>query len=138
MLARIGRLINEEIDKLTQLEERTLSSDLSLGYALKTYTGNITAFTTDFMLILVCMLCVTSLAELLTMFVGEENIKTHYKRQLVRLVLSGYLALRRLVVQRTKLIDDAEEKLQLLLEELTTGAQKPSISAAHILGFLKI
>ena len=70
------------------------------------------------------------------MFVGEENIKTHYKRQLVRLVLSGYLALRRLVVQRTKLIDDAEEKLQLLLEELTTGAQKPSIFTAHILGFL--
>ena len=51
VLARIGRLINEEIDKLTQLEERTLSSDLSLGYALKTYTGNITTFTTEFMLI---------------------------------------------------------------------------------------
>ena len=36
-------------------------------------------------------------------------------------VLHGYLSLRRLVVQRTKLIDQTQEKLLELLEDLTTG-----------------
>ena len=36
-------------------------------------------------------------------------------------VLSGYLSLRRLVVQRTKLVDQTEERLLELLEDMTTG-----------------
>ena len=36
-------------------------------------------------------------------------------------VLSGYLSLRRLVVQRTKLVDQTQERLLELLEDMTTG-----------------
>jgi len=50
-----------------------------------------------------------------------ENIKHHYKNRLVGSVLNGYLSLRKLVVQRTKLIDDTQDKLLELLEEMTTG-----------------
>lgn len=39
VLPRIGRLITQEIDHLLVLEETTLSSDLSQGYALKMLTG---------------------------------------------------------------------------------------------------
>ena len=118
VLGRIGRLLNDEIDKLTELEETSLSSDLSLGFALRAYTGwKITTTVSQ-----ANKLHDVTVAELLTMFASEDNIKRHYKRHLVRVVLGGYLSLRRLIVQRTKLIDDAEEKLQVLLEDLTTGA----------------
>ena len=60
-------------------------------------------------------------AELLSLFVDQEQIKRHYKNRLVGYVLNGYLSLRKLVVQRTKLIDDTQDKLLELLEELTTG-----------------
>ena len=39
VLPRIGNLITQEIDHLLVLEETTLSSDLSQGYALKMLTG---------------------------------------------------------------------------------------------------
>lgn len=59
--------------------------------------------------------------ELLATFVEQESIKQHYKNKLVGYVLNGYLSLRKLVVQRTKLIDETQDKLLELLEELTTG-----------------
>jgi len=39
VLPKIGTLISREIDHLKHLEESTLSSDLSQGYALKMLTG---------------------------------------------------------------------------------------------------
>lgn len=36
-------------------------------------------------------------------------------------VLNGYLGVRRLIIHRTRLIDDAEKKLLALLELLTCG-----------------
>ena len=59
--------------------------------------------------------------ELLSLFVEQDNIKHQYKNKLVGYVLNGYLCLRKLVVQRTKLIDETQDKLLELLEELTTG-----------------
>ena len=53
----------------------------------------------------------------------QENIKQHYKNKLVGTVLNGYLSLRKLVVQRTKLIDETQDKLLELLEEMTTGTE---------------
>lgn len=38
-------------------------------------------------------------------------------------MLQGYLQLRKLVVQRTRLVDDAQEKLLEMLEEMTTGTE---------------
>jgi len=59
--------------------------------------------------------------DLLAAFLEVDNIKHHYKNRLVGSVLNGYLSLRKLVVQRTKLIDDTQDKLLELLEEMTTG-----------------
>lgn len=61
------------------------------------------------------------LTELTASFLEEENIKQQYKGRLVGAVLNGYLSLRRLVVQRTRLIDETQEKLLELLEEMTSG-----------------
>ena len=60
--------------------------------------------------------------ELLAIFIEQDQLKQHYKNRLVGHVLNGYLSLRRLVVQRTKLIDDTQERLLQMLEELTTGS----------------
>ncbi|KAL5011609.1 hypothetical protein ScPMuIL_010160, partial [Solemya velum] len=97
VLLHLGDLITKEVDHLEYLEETTLTSDLSQGYALR------------------------ALTELLSLFVEHDNIKHHYKSKLVGYVLNGYLSLRKLVVQRTKLIDETQDKLLELLEDLTTG-----------------
>lgn len=61
------------------------------------------------------------LTELLAMFLEDGGARRTYKGRLVGAVLGGYLSLRRLVVQRTRLTDDTQEKLLELLEEMTTG-----------------
>ena len=61
------------------------------------------------------------ISDLLAAFLEVENIKHQYKSRLVGSVLNGYLSLRKLVVQRTKMIDDTQDKLLELLEEMTTG-----------------
>lgn len=65
-----------------------------------------------------------ALTELLANFVEHETIKLKYKGRLVATVLNGYLSLRKLVVQRTKLIDETQSRLLSLLEEMTTGKQQ--------------
>ena len=96
-LDKIAALITKEIEKLNRLEATSLGSDLAQGYALKTLT------------------------EIFATFVSMDRIKNAYKSRLVSTVLHGYLSLRRLVVQRTKLVDQTEEKLLELLEDMTTG-----------------
>jgi E3 ubiquitin-protein ligase UBR4 len=61
------------------------------------------------------------LTELIASFLDVNTIKQQYKGRLVGTVLNGYLALRRLVVQRTRIIDETQEKLLELLEEMTSG-----------------
>ncbi|CAB0040844.1 unnamed protein product, partial [Trichogramma brassicae] len=100
VLNTLADLLSREIAELHRLEETTLTSDLAQGYSLKMLT------------------------ELLATFLDQENIKQHYKGRLVGAVLNGYLSLRRLVVQRTRLIDDTQEKLLELLEEMTTGTEE--------------
>lgn len=97
VMTLLADLLTREIEELHRLEETTLTSDLAQGYSLKMLT------------------------ELLATFLEQENIKQQYKGRLVGAVLNGYLSLRRLVVQRTRLIDDTQEKLLELLEEMTTG-----------------
>jgi len=82
---------------LSKLEETSLSSDLSQGYALQMLTL------------------------LLNSFCKHDKIRLQYKNKLVGVVLNGYLALRRLVVQRTKRIDDTQDMLLELLENMTSG-----------------
>lgn len=97
VMSLLADLLTREIEELHRLEETTLTSDLAQGYSLKMLT------------------------ELLATFLEQENIKQQYKGRLVGAVLNGYLSLRRLVVQRTRLIDDTQEKLLELLEEMTSG-----------------
>ncbi|XP_068018818.1 LOW QUALITY PROTEIN: E3 ubiquitin-protein ligase UBR4 [Melanerpes formicivorus] len=99
VLPYIGSLITKEIARLLALEEATLSTDLQQGYALKSLTG------------------------LLSSFVEVESIKRHFKSRLVGTVLNGYLCLRKLVVQRTKLIDETQDMLLEMLEDMTTGTE---------------
>ncbi|XP_074029001.1 E3 ubiquitin-protein ligase-like protein poe [Leptinotarsa decemlineata] len=100
VLVVLAHLITVEIEKLHKLEETTLTSDLAQGYALN------------------------QLTELLSSFLDDACIRRQYKGRLVGAVLNGYLSLRRLVVQRTRLIDDTQEKLLELLEEMTTGNEE--------------
>ena len=106
ILFKLSNLVTLEIDHLQELEETTLNSSLSLGYSLK------------------------MLLELLTAFVTVPKIRSHYKSKLVGFVLKGYLSLRKLVVQRTKVIDETQEMLLELLEGMTTGSD--SETAAFI------
>ena len=73
------------------------SSDLAQGFALKTLT------------------------DILASFLSKEPIKRVFKGRLLSTVLHGYLSLRRLVVQRTKLVDQTQEKMLELLEDMTSG-----------------
>ncbi|XP_008551349.1 E3 ubiquitin-protein ligase UBR4 isoform X1 [Microplitis demolitor] len=100
VMTKLADLLMSEIKELHRLEETTLTTDLAQGYSLKMLT------------------------ELLATFLEQENIKQQYKGRLVGAVLNGYLSLRRLVVQRTRLIDDTQEKLLELLEEMTSGTEE--------------
>ncbi|XP_033353689.1 E3 ubiquitin-protein ligase UBR4 isoform X5 [Bombus vosnesenskii] len=100
VMTLLADLLTREIEELHRLEETTLTSDLAQGYSLKMLT------------------------ELMATFLEQENIKQQYKSRLVGAVLNGYLSLRRLVVQRTRLIDDTQKKLLELLEEMTTGTEE--------------
>ncbi|CAG2110651.1 unnamed protein product, partial [Medioppia subpectinata] len=99
LLQHLGLLITKEIDNLNQLEEITLNSDLSQGCALK------------------------MLVELLQSLIDVSTIRRQYKSRMVAFVLNGYLSLRKLVVQRTKVIDETQESLLELLEEMTSGTE---------------
>lgn len=100
VLVILADLITKEIEQLHYLEETTLTSDLAQGYAL------------------------SQLTELLQSLLEDAAIRRQHKSRLVGAVLNGYLSLRRLVIQRTRLIDETQEKLLELLEDMTTGKEK--------------
>lgn len=109
VLSHIADLLKIEIEKIHRLEKTTLSSDLAQGYALR------------------------QLVELLAMFLDKPKIRQVYKGKLLGPVLQGYLSLRRLVVQRTRLVDDAQEKLLEMLEEMTTGTEEETRAFMSVL-----
>ncbi|KAH8249088.1 hypothetical protein KR032_005683 [Drosophila birchii] len=109
VLGQISQLLAIEISKVHRMEEHSLSSDLSLGYALRQYV------------------------ELLWLLLECPNIRRTYKTRMLGPVLESYLALRSLVVQRTRLIDDAQEKLLEMLEDMTTGTEEETRAFMEIL-----
>jgi E3 ubiquitin-protein ligase UBR4 len=100
VLTRLAALIEEEIAYVGHLEATRLSSDLALGFAVKQLTG------------------------LLSSLLEQGRLKAAYKSRLVSAVLGGYLSLRRLVIQRTRLVEETQERLLGLLEDLTTGTEE--------------
>lgn len=109
VLTEISQLLADEIVKIHHLEETTLSSDLSQGYALRQFV------------------------ELLSLFLESSTIRQAYKTRLLGPVLESYLSLRKLVVQRARLIDDAQEKLLEMLEEMTSGTEEETRAFMEIL-----
>ena len=97
VLQHLATLIEKEIQQFSRLEQTRLSSDLALGYAVKQLTS------------------------LLASLLQHGTIKAVFKSRLVSAVLGGYLSLRRLVVQRTKMVDETQDNLLELLEDLATG-----------------
>merc|ERR1719474_1877887 len=97
VLHQLAQLIETEITYFGHLEQTRLSSDLALGFAVRALTG------------------------LLASLLAHPRIKAAHKSRLVSAVLGGYLSLRRLVVQRTKMIDETQAGLLELLEDLTSG-----------------
>ncbi|XP_067929550.1 E3 ubiquitin-protein ligase UBR4-like [Watersipora subatra] len=95
----IAEIISSEIEALCVLEEATLGSDLGQGWGLH------------------------ALVSIVKSFIDDERIRQRYKSRLVGTVLDGYLSLRKLVVQRTKMIESTQELLLGLLETLTTGTE---------------
>lgn len=99
-LAKITNLIEKNVESLDKLENSAINMDMSQGYTLK-------------------VLC-----DLLFSFLQVESIKKAYKNSLLGVVLNSYLGLKRLLIQRTKHIDDAQSKLLETLELITTGNEK--------------
>jgi E3 ubiquitin-protein ligase UBR4 len=100
VLTQLAQLIEAEIAYFGVLEVTRLGSDLALGFAVKELTG------------------------LLSSLLEQGRLKAAYKSRLVSAVLGGYLSLRRLVIQRTKMVDETQDRLLTLLEDLTTGTEE--------------
>ncbi|PAA59811.1 hypothetical protein BOX15_Mlig013612g1 [Macrostomum lignano] len=99
LLDRLSSLITNELSELTQQEAAlSLRSDLSLGFALKAYV------------------------ELVLVLLEQPEIKRRHRETLVSMALDGYVSLKRLVMQRSKLIEESQERLLSLLEELTSAS----------------
>lgn len=108
LLQYLGKLITVEIDRLKQLEETTLSTNFSQGSALR------------------------QLVELLQLFMRDVHIRRVHKSSMLSPVLDGYLSLRKLIVQRTKMIDESQAALLELLELLTTGTRDETIQFMRV------
>ena len=92
----------QEIAQLLELEETSLSSDLSQGYALKMLTCKsplLSPSATDSLSLSTPPRPPTPPLSpaLLQSFLSVERIKQHFKGRLVGMVLDGYLSLRRYI-----------------------------------------
>ena len=103
ILSNVEALILKEIRQLGEIERLS-----ELG-------GSVTNLT--------CGFTIKCLSELLGLFLKEANIKNKYKSRLIATVLNAYLSLKKLVYQRTKLIDEAQEKMLSILEQITSGTE---------------
>ncbi|CAG2068504.1 unnamed protein product, partial [Timema podura] len=120
VLLHLADLVTKEIHELHQLEDTTLTSDLAQGdLSDPPFSVPVLVFINHGVQGHVSY-ALKMLTELLASFLDQESIKQQYKGRLVGAVLNGYLSLRRLVVQRTRLIDETQEKLLELLEEMTS------------------
>ncbi|CAF3538830.1 unnamed protein product [Rotaria sp. Silwood1] len=101
IIKHLASLIENEILIINKQDEKNLlNSNLTFGYSIK------------------------SLTELLNIFLQQDELKQKYKSILIAIVLNGYLTLKRLIVQRTKLIDEAQNKMLELLEQMTRGNEQ--------------
>ncbi|XP_047134256.1 E3 ubiquitin-protein ligase UBR4 isoform X2 [Hydra vulgaris] len=99
IMDKLCQLIVQEVEHLASLERTTLNVDLTQGYSL------------------------FALAELFKSFLEDAEVKNVCQQKYVADVLQCYLSLRKLVVQRTKLVDQTQDILLALLEQLNSGTE---------------
>ncbi len=99
LLPKLADWIEVEINGLARKETDGRSSELSQGHTMK------------------------SLVELLSFFLKESSVRQAYKGRLLGHVLNGYLNLRHLVLQRTRLVEETQKLLLQLLGDMTTGTE---------------
>ena len=120
ILNKIENFLHREIKYLSDLErlsESSAASSSSLNFSDR-FNCSITLSTN-----LTLGYSVKCLTELLSIFLKENNIKNKFKGHLIATVLNSYLSLKKLVFQRTKLIEEAQEKLLNTLEQMTSGTE---------------
>jgi hypothetical protein len=120
VLSKIESLLLKEIRYVSELERLSESSILSDRIC---FNNNIIGFnyTSSSTTNLTLGYSIKCLTELLSMFLKENNIKNKFKSRLIATVLNSYLSLKKLVFQRTKIVEEAQEKLLNILEQLTNG-----------------
>lgn len=102
ILMQFAALLRIEIvfERTHRSEQTTLSSDWTLGYALR------------------------QLVELLVIFLNKLKIYQLFKGKLLGPVLREHFLWRQLVDQRRRLVDNSRKKLLEMLEEMTTGTKE--------------
>ncbi|CAD5111184.1 DgyrCDS518 [Dimorphilus gyrociliatus] len=100
LIPKLCELINIQVNRLMELEQSTFDCDVAGGS------------------------CLYSLTCLLTSLVNDEWIKQSKKSVLLAVVLNAFLSLKKMIVQRTKLLDDTQSKFLEALEQLTSGTEK--------------
>lgn len=130
ILPTLKALIKDEVDRLSQLEKSVylhwsphtgalLHDLIRMTYMLRLLIHMIRKFTIPTKSYIFCVQC----AELLTLFAERDLLKRMYQKVLLSSVLYAYLALRRLILLRTKPLDQTQASLLKLLEMLATGMQ---------------
>lgn len=110
ILNKLDSFLQREIKTLSDLERLTESNIHLANSNLNLNQG----------------LSIKSLTDLLSIFLKETNIRNKFKSRLIATVLNSYLSLKKLLYLRTKMIDDAQEKLLSVLELLTSGTEQES------------
>ncbi len=121
ILNKIETLLIREIKSVNELERLSESSILSDRICFNNSLQSDLNFSSTKNLTL--GFSIKCLTELLYIFLKENNIKNKFKSRLIATVLNSYLSLKKLVFNRTKLVEEAQEKLLNILEQLTSGTE---------------
>lgn len=98
----------EKLIKLISLEINNMLNEEKVGFFLNQCSGY----------------ALIQLVEILIVFWDDKNIREQNKRSLLRPVLEGYLNIRKISLQRNLSIEYAQEKLLLILENITSGNEE--------------
>ncbi|VDP23701.1 unnamed protein product [Soboliphyme baturini] len=92
---KMKTMISKEISRLTTLDDFQMSINISQGFVIRAYT------------------------DILLSLYRLETVRKRWVGELLETVFNGYIALKKLVINRTKLIDDAQSNFLMLLDYST-------------------
>ena len=123
-LSRIFKLIDCEIQKLTETEQQAIQ--MTFGGSDATYGSGLGAVS------LTRGLGLGNLVDILSLLLEIDQIRNRHKKESVSLLLRGYLALKRLVASRTRAIDKTQQAMLQLMDKLTGNADSDRQELADI------